>query len=1136
MNQIASRSVLLDRLRVVLLKQRLVLFSGGLVATLTAVALTWLILSALANLVVLPVWFKLSLLALSALTAGYFFARFAVVRLFEGSIDNVAVALEQKHPELKGRLIAAVQFAQMQRNPDYSSELIEMTEQQAMQQAGLMRLDEVVSFYPVLKTGRYFAVAAVLGASLLFLFPGFFSYSYEVYSNPTTEVAPPLAYQVVPNPASREWVKYQDITIGAVILGERIPEKAIIHHKLANGNWQQTEVNLRALPRLASTSGDSLSFGLTLRQINRSLDYYVEAGRIKTEVQRINVVDRPRVNDIQIAIFYPDYTGLAPTTLNENNGSFSAVVGSRVTMKIETNLPVSIADLVFDDGSEKSLAVANKIGEGALQVLKSQSYHIRLRDHLGETNPDPIEYYITAVPDEYPIVEVLYPGFDANLTDAMILPLKVRISDDYGFSSLALKYIVTAQGSKSDEHVAILNFSDRIKTEGEVEFNWDMDQLNLFPGDHVQYHFEVADNDKISGPKISRSREYIARVPSLEEVVAETENENKERINQTENLIQTGKDLVQRLKNAARKMEGQAKQFQKADWQQQKELDAIAEKNAEMLQQIEKLAQQMDTSLEKMKDNALMSREIMEKMEQIQKLFQEIATPEMREAQQKMMEALKQMDRQKLLEAMKKYELSQKEMMERLDRTLALLKRMQVEQKMESMVRKAEDLVQRQEKNNESTDASKRDQLPQLSKTEDDITKGLEELKKEVDELKEALQDAKMEQSQEAQRFAEAVERTDADQNMQQMSQSLQQQDKPEASSQGKQASSKLHQMLSQMQQEQMAMKGENSDAVKRAMRRAIDDANYLSKNQEELFKEAAQMDPNSLLMRDMAEKQQDLSAASNGLKNTIQELGKQSPFIAAELQALLQKATQNMEMATQLFDEKQGMRGMNDQRNAMVGLNKASLRLMESLEEQSKCDKGGNCDKNMGKLEQLSKKQSQLNQQTQQCNNPSQMQPGQGRQTLERLAGEQGSIRKSMEELEKEFGNSRQVLGRLDDIAKEMREIEEDMADGEIGESTVERQLRVYSRMLEASRSLQRKDFTEQRKANTATDNPVYIPPALSADMLNDRAAFEDRLRQFLGDNYPPQYEEQIKAYFRALLQVESQPKQPQAVPTPGQ
>ena len=805
-------------------------------------------------------------------------------------------------------------------------------------------------------------------------------------------------------------------------------------------------------------------------------------------------------------------------------------------MKIETNLPVASADLIFDDGAEKPLTVTGKIGEGNLQVLKSQSYHIRLKDHLGETNPDPIEYYVTAIPDEYPVVDVLYPGFDANLTDAMILPLKVRISDDYGFSSLALKYVVTAQGRKSEEHVAILNFSDRIKTEGEVEFNWDMDQLNLFPGDHVQYHFEVADNDKISGPKISKSREYIARLPSLEEVVAETEQESIERINKTENLIRTGKDLVQRLKNAARKMEGQSKQTQKADWQQQKEIEAIAEKNAELLGQVEKLAQQMDSSLEKMQDNALMSREIMEKMEQIQKLFQEVATPEMRDAQQKMMDALKQMDRQKLLDAMKKYELSQKEMLERLDRTLSLLKKMQVEQKMESMVRRAEDLVQRQEQNNKSTEASPQDQLPQLSKAEDEVKKGLEELKKEVDELRQAMQDAKMEQSPEAQRFADAVEKTDAEQNMQQMSQSLQQKNKSESSNQGKQASSKLHQMLSKMQQEQMAMKGENSDAIKRAMRRAIDDANYLSKNQEELIREAAEMDPNSMILRDMAEKQQDLSAASNGLKNSIQELGKQSPFIAAELQSLMQRATQNMELATQFFDEKQGMRGMNDQRSAMTDLNKASLRLMESLEQQSQCDKGGSCDKNMGKLEQLSMKQNQLNQQTQQCNNPGQMEQGNGRQTLERLAGEQGSIRKSLEELEKEFGNSRQVLGRLDDIAKEMKEIEEDMADGQIGESTAERQLRVYSRMLEASRSLQRKDFTEQRKANTATNSPVLIPPAHSADLLNDRAAFEDRLRQFLGDNYPPQYEEQIKAYFRALLQVESQPKQPQSGAPQGQ
>jgi hypothetical protein len=77
---------------------------------------------------------------------------------------------------------------------------------------------------------------------------------------------------------------------------------------------------------------------------------------------------------------------------------------------------------------------------------------------------------------------------------------------------------------------------------------------------------------------------------------------------------------------------------------------------------------------------------------------------------------------------------------------------------------------------------------------------------------------------------------------------------------------------------------------------------------------------------------------------------------------------------------------------------------------------------------------------------------------------------------------------------------------------------------MLEASRSLQRRDFTEQRKANTATQTATFIPPGLSSDILNDRVNLEDRLRQYLGDGYPKQYEEQIKAYFKALLQIQSQ------------
>ena len=1131
MNEIKSTSSLIGRLRAVLLKQRLVLFSAGLVGTVTVVVGIWVLLSLLAHVMVLPVWLKVGLLVISGLASLWVFWKHAVVRLFSGDVDGVAVRLEEKNPDLKGRLIAAVQFARMKTTPGYSRELIEANERQALSEAGLVRFNEVISFYPLWRFVRLLAGAAVVAVLLLVLMPGFFSYSYEVYSKATTRVAPPLSYEVVPIPESGEWVKYRDIEIGAAVFGWRLPQNATVHYRFAGGQWQKTRVDLRSKPIVSRAGGDSLAFGVMLRQVNKSFDYYVEAGRVSSEIQRIDVVDRPRVNQIKLAVFYPDYTGLPPTTIEENNGSFSAVVGSRANLRIGANLPVTQAELVFDDSSRTPLKITGKTGETSLRIEKSRVYYIELVDHLGETNPDPIEYHITAVPDEYPSVEVLYPGFNANLSDEMMIPFKVHIYDDYGFSSLALKYQVVTGGEASDENVAVIHYPETIKTEGEVSFNWDLSSFALYPGDYVTYYFEVADNDRITGPKVSRSRQYIARLPSLDEMISQTEQENQQRIVDTESMVKSGKDLARRLQEAVRKLEAETQASRKADWQQQKELEAIAEKNLDMLDQIEKMAEQMQSSLEQLNENSLMSRQIMEKLQEIQKLFEEVATPEMREAQKRLMEALKKMDPKEMQEALKDFQLSQEDLMERLERTLALLKRMQVEQKMEAMIRQAEQLVEQQTKMNEKTDASSAEQLPQYSKSEDDIRAALEQLKDQVAELKQLLEEAGMQESSEAQKFAEAVESTDADKNMKQMSGAMQKEQKESAMSEGDQALSKLFEMLDEMQQQQAAMQGGDSEKMQRALRRAADDANYLSINQEDLLDEVSDLGPRSQVIRDLAAPQQDVQSACNGLRRTIEELGQASPFVAAELMILMDRAGASMDMSVELLDSRRGAAAMQQQREAMAILNKVSLRLMESLDRQQQCQNPRQCNSPIPKHESMCNKQQMLNNETQKmCNNPKMSSEAkqQMRVGMERLAGEQASIRKSIEELEREFGQSRQILGRLDDIASEMKKVEEALASGEAGQETTERQLKIFSRMLEATRSMQRKDYTEQRQATSAENDVFYVPPSLSSEMLEGQGDIEDRLQRYLGDEYPAQYEEQIKAYFRALLQLQYQ-TQPQ-------
>ena len=1146
MTKITSSHELLATLQSLLTRQRLVLFTAGLFVTLAAVLAIWLLLALVAQFMIVPVWLKISLLAIGGLTAIGLCYRYAVNRLFEGSPEGIAVALEQRYPELEGRLVAALQFARGERTPGYSQELMDLTLTQAIDKSGLVDFGEVLSFRPLWRTGRQLAVAGAVTAGAVLLIPGLFSHSVNVYGNPTTEIAPPIGYHLAAFPGSTEWVKYRDVEIGAALTGDRLPDKAKIHHRLAGGNWQVSEVDLKKQPLFSENGIDSVRFGVTLRQVNKSFDYFVEAGRVQTDVHQVNVVDRPRVDDIKLSIFYPEYTELSPTILDESDGSFSAIVGSRVNVDIETNLPVELAELRFGDSAVVPMEVKGRQATANLVVEDSRSYTIRLKDHLGELNPDPIEYYITAVPDEYPSIDVLRPGFDVNLNDDMMIPFKVRIYDDFGFSSLAMKYTVVNQGKPSDESVAVLHYSDKIKTEGDIEFNWDLDPLNMYPGDYVVYYFEVRDNDAVAGPKASTSRKYVARLPSLDEIIAQSEAESKQRIDRTEEVLETSRELAERLKKAVRKMQAETSQDSRAekskDWQQQKELESITEQNQEVLKDIDELAEKMKESLEKMSNTSLMTREMLEKMDQIQKLYEEIATPEMREAQKRLAEAMKNLDREQIMKAMEDMQMSQEEMMERLDRTLALLKKLQAEQKMEAMLRKAEELVRKQDEMNKETESAEPSDLPSKSDDEKQLAQDLENLKQEVGDLQKLLEEAKIDEMNEAKEFSEALKKTDADKNMQQMSDAMKQQNKDKASDQGEEALSKMTEMLNQMQENLAMMKGENSEALERAYKDAIKDAGVLSKSQEDLLKKAAEIDPRSMALREHAANQQDLMGACDGLRQRIGELAKASPFLANELQQLLNDATNQMEMAITSFDDRRGPQGNRNQREAMAKLNEAAVRLMESLDQQKQCNNPSSmCSNPTQKLQEMTEQQNQLNNQTQQqCDKPggSNPQSGEGEQVgregLQRLAEQQAAIRKSLEDLAKEFGESRQILGRLDDIAKEMEKVEEELSTGEAGEQTTERQLRIYSRMLQATRSMQRKDFTDQRQATTATTEQVYVPDALPGDLLNERGSIEDRLQRFLGDNYPKQYEKQIKAYFKALLEAEAKAAQNNAPTAP--
>jgi hypothetical protein len=170
----------------------------------------------------------------------------------------------------------------------------------------------------------------------------------------------------------------------------------------------------------------------------------------------------------------------------------------------------------------------------------------------------------------------------------------------------------------------------------------------------------------------------------------------------------------------------------------------------------------------------------------------------------------------------------------------------------------------------------------------------------------------------------------------------------------------------------------------------------------------------------------------------------------------------------------------------------------------------------------QVGERQSQLNQQTrrvaQRLSEQSQgLTPG-DREELQRLSEEQRAIRERLQNLQQRDESERKLLGRLDQAQREMQAAEEALRDGDAGSDLEETQSRILSRLLDAQRSVNRRDYNPDRESRSGEDVARSSPSELPAELFRT----SDRLRLDLlkaeADRYPAQYRALVERYLRSL------------------
>ena len=139
----------------------------------------------------------------------------------------------------------------------------------------------------------------------------------------------------------------------------------------------------------------------------------------------------------------------------------------------------------------------------------------------------------------------------------------------------------------------------------------------------------------------------------------------------------------------------------------------------------------------------------------------------------------------------------------------------------------------------------------------------------------------------------------------------------------------------------------------------------------------------------------------------------------------------------------------------------------------------------------------------------------------MARLAGEQGMVRKSLEQLQREAaasGELNKMLGDLSRVAQDMREVQTDLANGSASSETMKRQERILSRLLDAQRSTRERDFEQKRRSEAGKNVARSSPGAIDLSTQEGKNKLREDLLRALRQGYSHEYEMLIKRYFDVL------------------
>lgn len=801
--------------------------------------------------------------------------------------------------------------------------------------------------------------------------------------------------------------------------------------------------------------------------------------------------------DLTVEVVPPAYCGLPASRVDRDFAALRVVRGSQVIVNARLS-PGASATLQVGSPEVPLLDLRPTGGRVSHRFRVFRDTRWLLRARLGDQQASAGPYRITVIPDRSPRVRITRPGRDMQLGPTRQLPLAMEAVDDFGLSAVILQY---RRGTERAWRALNLDHGGQ-KTFSQ-SFQWDLSPMGLRPGEVVQYRALARDNDTVSGPKQALSRVFTVRVPPAPRPAPPTPRDVKQAQEREADAVEQFKAEAELLDQQLQELVEQARAAEASGGGVELPRAVLQETQQRLAQRAQELRQAMAAAEKALTDNPLITDDLLQKVQQLHKLMAQLMNQDLQRVMQKLQDALRQRTPREMRMSLEQARQAQRELMDKLDRTLALLQRAKLEASLEALRRFVQQLADRQQALKQRTE-----QLGDGLSPEADIFQQrqlAEQTAPVAEQIRQVAQEVATVNPQAAadlRTLAGALEQRDPAGQMRRAAGAMQRGKSVQAAASQGQALAALRAAAAGLSTAAADLTAAERGALTSAARQLARNALALSRSQEGVLNQTRELlrrvMPDPIGQKNRLESvrrgQEAVRRGTEGLASHIQALARQT---AAADPALAQRAAELAAEMAQATHEVQGAeisRAFQRQTEALRGLNALAQDLMDLSEQLNRTSAQTALQEYLRRLEALAQRQQALNQQTgadeagfqgePSAGDRSVRMPRPGADELAQMALEQALIRQALEKLLSESGASK-LAEQLGGVPQQMEKIEDDLKARQLAAQTLNRQRDVLHKMLDAQRSLYSKDKqSPERKAEAPRPyQPPRSPPVLRPD-----------------------------------------------------